>query len=341
MKKEDMMSNRPKLGLKAAGAVAILTLTMTPAEAVEWRLSTSYQPDSEAHEGALRFAELVKEKSDGRIELQVFPSNQLGDWTEVYEQVMSGAVQMTMGAVPSTFDARLAIDSFPYAVADYDEAAKAYAPGGYMYEIVTDIVADQGVQILSTWALGMGGGAFTKALPGPGDPDAKQGLKVRVWPGGVTHRALMERFGFTVTMIPWDEVYTALQTGVADGVIGGNPELTVTHFKDITKMYVQYNDHFENHYIMINKDLFDGLSDEDKTAVRESAVLVMNERFPVAEASDEAYMQQLRDAGVEVVTFDKDTMQAFAAAARQDVWPEIKDEIGDELYARLKSELGM
>ncbi|AXS40064.1 TRAP transporter substrate-binding protein DctP [Breoghania sp. L-A4] len=335
------MSNDLKSWIKTAGVVSILTLTMTAAHAAEWRLSTSYQPDSEAHEGSLRFAELVKEISDGRIDIQVFPSNQLGDWTEVYEQVTSGAVQMTMGAVPSTFDARLAIDSFPYAVADYEEAAKAYAPGGYMYEIVSGIVADQGVQILSTWALGMGGGAFTKELPAPTDPNAQQGLKVRVWPGGVTHRALMERFGFTVSMIPWDEVYTALQTGVADGVIGGNPELTVTHFKDITKMYVQYNDHFENHYIMINKELFDGLSEDDRAAVQEAAVKVMNERFPVAEASDEAYMQQLRDAGIKVVTLDKDAMLAFATAARQDVWPEIKDEIGEELYSRLKSELGM
>ncbi|MBW3096265.1 TRAP transporter substrate-binding protein DctP [Pseudohoeflea coraliihabitans] len=327
--------------LTAASIVSLVTIAATSAHAAEWRLSTSYQSDSEAHEGSLRFAELVKEKSDGRIEIQVFPANQLGDWTEVYEQVTSGAVQMTMGAVPSTFDARLAIDSFPYAVADYEEAAKAYAPGGYMYDIVSSIVADQGVQVLSTWALGMGGGAFTKELPEPTNPDAQQGLKVRVWPGGVTHRALMEDFGFTVTMIPWDEVYTALQTGVADGVIGGNPELTVTHFMDITKMYVQYNDHFENHYIMINKELFDGLSEEDKSAVQEAAVEVMNERFPVAEASDEAYMQQLRDAGVKVVTFDEDTMQAFASAARQDVWPKIKDEIGEELYARLKAELGM
>jgi TRAP-type C4-dicarboxylate transport system substrate-binding protein len=284
---------------------------------------------------------LVKEKTEGRVDIKVYPSNQLGDWTEVYEQVMSGAVQMTMGAVPATFDSRLAIDSFPYVVSDYAQAAKAYSPGGYMYEIVGAIVADQGVQILSTWALGMGGGAYSKIVPYPNDPNAKQKLKVRVWPGGTTHRALMERLGFSVTMIPWDEVYTALQTNLTDGVIGGNPELAVTTFKDVTKMYIQYNDHFENHYIMINKKLFDGLSDADRTALQDAAVEVMTERFPKAEASDQAYMQQLRDLGVEVVEFDQATSDAFAKVARRDVWPLIKDEIGDELFARLNSELGL
>lgn len=339
------MQNKLEQGLHLAALSLLIAATLavgaSVASAAEWRLSTSYQPDSEAHAGSLDFVERVKAKTDGRIDITVYPANQLGDWTEVYEQVMGGAVEMTMGAVPSTFDKRLAIDSFPYAVTDYAEAAKAYAPGGYMYDIVDDIVAGQGVKILSTWALGMGGGAFTKPVPEPLNPDAKQKMKIRVWPGGITHRALMERFGFTVTMIPWDEVYTALQTGVADGVIGGNPELTVTHFKDIAKMYVQYNDHFENHYIMINKDLWESLSPDDKAAIEEAAVEIMNERFPVAEKSDNAYMQQLRDAGIEVVTLDADQAARFAETARRDVWPNIKDEIGDELYDRLKQELGL
>lgn len=327
--------------LRSALTAGALVIGVSVASAADWRLSTSYQPDSEAHAGSLDFAERVRAKSDGRITIKVYPTNQLGDWTEVYEQVMGGAVEMTMGAVPSTFDRRLAIDSFPYAVTDYAEAAKAYAPGGYMYEIVDDIVAGQGVKILSTWALGMGGGAFTKKVPEPLNPDATQKMKVRVWPGGVTHRALMERFGFTVTMVPWDEVYTALQTGVMDGVIGGNPELTVTHFKDVTGMYVQYNDHFENHYIMMNRDLWESSSERDQAALRAAAVEVMSERFPLAEQSDAAYMRQLEEAGIDVVTLDAKQAALFAATARRDVWPAIKDEIGDELYQRLRTELGL
>ena len=185
----------------------------------------------------------------------------------------------------------------------------------------------------------MGGGAFSKIVPSPYDPNAKQGMKLRVWPGGVTARALMERFGYSVTMIPWDEVYTAMQTGVVEGVIGGNPELTVTNFLDITKMYVQYNNHFENHYIMINRELLESLPAEDRAAVEEVAIDIMNERFPLAEASDERYMQEMRDAGIEVVTFSPEQAAAFAAVARKYVWPEIKDEIGDELYNRLRAEL--
>ena len=158
----------------------LLTLGPSIASAADWRFSVSYKPDSEAYHGAVDFAERVKAKSNGRITIKVYPANQLGDWVEVYEQVMGGAVEMTMGAVPSTFDKRLAIDSFPYAVTDYEEAVKAYAPGGYMYEIVNDIVADQGVKILSTWALGMGGGAFTSVVPDPVNPDGKQKMKVRV-----------------------------------------------------------------------------------------------------------------------------------------------------------------
>ena len=331
---------RKLLGLCVFGALAI-ALSIAPGMAAEWRLSTSYQPGSDGHKGSLDFAQRVKDKTDGRIIIEVYPANQLGDWVEVYEQVMNGAVEMTMGAVPSTFDSRLAIDSFPYAVTDYAEAQKAYSPGGYLYEIVDEIVSGQGVKILSTWAKGMGGGAFSEIVPNPYDPNAKQGMKLRVWPGGVTARALMERFGYSVTMIPWDEVYTAMQTGVVEGVIGGNPELTVTNFLDITKMYIQYNNHFENHYIMINRELFESLPADDRAAIEEVAIDIMNERFPLAAKSDEAYMQQMREAGIEVVTFSPEQAAAFAAVARKDVWPDIKDQIGDELYDRLKSELNI
>lgn len=316
-------------------------LTISMATAAEWKMSTSYKPDAAANIGALDFAKRVEEKTNGRITIKVFPANQLGDWTEVYEQVTSGAVELTMGPVPATFDKRLAIDSFPYAVATYAEAEKAYSPGGYIYEIVSDLVAEQGVDILGTWALGMGGAAFTKELPDPLDPDAKQGLKIRVWPGGVTHRALMERLGFNVAFIPWDEVYTALQTGVADGVIGGNPELTLTFFKDVTKMYVQYNDHFENHYIMANKKLMDGLSEEDRKAIQEAAAEIMVEQFPKAEAQDNENMQIMADAGITVIKLDDATATAFAEAARSDVWPNVYDELGDEIYARMRKELGL
>ena len=106
-------------------------------------------------------------------------------------------------------------------------------------------------------------------------------------------------------------------------------------------MYVQYNDHFENHYIMMNRDLWDSLSAADQAAVREAAVEVMDARFPVAEESDNAYMRELEAAGIEVVTLDAAQAAQFAAVARRDVWPDIKDEIGDELYRRLKSELGL
>ena len=328
-----------KLRWICASLVLAIVLNASPGLAADWRLSTSYQPGSDGHQGSLDFAQRVKDKTNGRISIEVYPANQLGDWVEVYEQVMNGAVEMTMGAVPSTFDSRLAIDSFPYAVTDYAEAQRAYSPGGYLYEIVDEIVAGQGVKILSTWAKGMGGGAFSKIVPSPTDPNAKQSMKLRVWPGGVTARALMERFGYSVTMIPWDEVYTAMQTGVVEGVIGGNPELTVTNFLDITKIYVQYNNHFENHYIMMNRELLESLPAEDRAAIEEVAVDIMNERFPLAEASDEKYMQKMRDAGIEVVTFSPEQAAAFAAVARKHVWPEIKDEIGDELYARLKAEL--
>ena len=61
------------------------------------------------------------------------------------------------------------------------------------------------------------------------------------------------------------------------------------------------------------------------------------ERFKRVAQADIDYRQQLTDAGVTVVTFSDEEMKVFSDAIRQDVWPNIKDEIGEELFTKLSN----
>jgi len=144
-----------------------------------------------------------------------------------------------------------------------------------------------------------------------------------------------------VTPVPWAEVYTARQTGVVDGQIGGTPELEVENFKDITKMWIQYNDHFEPTWLFINRDRYDSLSEEDQKVLLDVAQDMSNARFKEMKAADERYLQELRDAGAEVVVLSDEELANFAKVARSEVWPEIEDEVGEEVMTKLKTELGL
>jgi TRAP-type C4-dicarboxylate transport system substrate-binding protein len=333
-----MTSSRGNLA--AFALVAGIALAMQPALAETLRLSTLKMPGSDGAKAADAFAARVAERSKGNLTVKVYPASQLGDWTEVYEQVIQGAVDMAMQPISTADDQRLAVTWFPYAFADYDGAEKALTSGGAVFEIVDDAIRDKGLTLLGVYGQGMGGAGFAKPVEDPTNVDAKRALKVRVWPGGTTHRALLERLGYNTATLPWAELYTGMQTGVVDGQIGGTASMALESFKDITRTWIQLNDHFETDWFFINSDRYASLPAEDQQVLLEVAQEITRERFAEVKAADERALQEMRDAGIEVVTLDPATLDRFAQVTRTEVWPQIKDEIGDDTLAKLQASLG-
>lgn len=307
------------------------------------RLSTLAQPDSDGARAANRFAELVSERSGGALTIRVFPASQLGDWTEVYEQVAGGAIDMAMQPLSTASDTSLAITWFPFSFIDYDTARDSLAPGGPVFTIVETALDKQGLTPLGVFGQGMGGIVFAtdEEIVDPGNVAMARDLRVRVWPGGTTHRVMLETWGFQTTSLPWAELYSGLQTGVADGAIGGTAQMALENFGDITRTWVQYNDHFEMDWIFVNSDRLASLSPEHQQILRDTAVEIANQRFVDVAAADQAAMNRMREMGVNVVEFDTDTLQSIADRVRADVWPQIEDEIGAEAMATLRTALGL
>ena len=335
----------PKLKSLFMGGVATVLFTSvigtSALASTTLRLSTLYKPGSDGVIAAEAMAKRVAERTEGRVTINVYPADQLGDWVEVHDQVAGGSVDIAMQPLSTTSDRRLAIGWFPYTFATYDSVEQAMSRGGFVDTIVSEIIEEQGMKLLGVFGVGMGGAGFANAIDDPGNPDLKRSLKVRVWPGGVTHRHLMERFGFSVATIPAAELFTAMQTGVIDGQIGATAELTYDNLREVTHTWVQYNDHFESNWIFMNNRRFQSLEPADQQILLDVAQEITKERFAELKERDEEHQQRLRDFGVEVVTFSDDELEALAAVVRQDVWPKISSELGDDVYRRLKAEVGV
>ncbi len=325
-----------KLAVTAA-ATALVCATVGPATAqTTFRLSTLFKPGSAGAEAAEEYARSVEERTDGRVHIDVYPASQIGDWVEVHSQLMQGAVDMALQPLSASFDKRLAIGWFPYMTPTYAAAEQAYSQGGFVFEIVDDIIAEQNLKLLGVHGAGMGGAGFATDVQSPGDPDAEHDIKIRVWPGGTTHRVLMDRLGYSVATVPWAELYTAMQTGVVDGQIGGTAEMTLSNFKDITETWIQYNDHFEPGWFVINRARFQSLPEADRQVLLAVAQEMTKSRFATLREADQRYLAEMRDAGIEVVTFSDEKLARLAEFTRQEVWPEIGDELGEEVMARLR-----
>jgi TRAP-type C4-dicarboxylate transport system substrate-binding protein len=330
-----------KKALKPLLAAAILTAFAGSVSATTLRLSTLDKPGSDGEIAAQELAKRVAQRTDNRVEIKVYPASQLGDWVEVHNQVAGGAVDIAMQPLATTSDPRLAIGWFPYMFPTYEAVEKATTRGGFIDEVVSEIAAEQGIKILGMFGVGMGGAGFAKDIEDPANPDIKRSLKVRVWPGGTTHRYMMERFGFSVSTVPWAELFTAMQTGVIDGQIGGTAEMTYDNLKEVTKTWVQYNDHFESNWIFMNQDSFNALDPKDQKVLEEVAQEITKERFDQLKIRDAEHLKRLQDFGVKVVTFSDAELENFAKVVRTDVWPKISDELGDDIYARLKKAVGI
>lgn len=328
-----------KYGISALTAGALALSATSAFAATNMRLSHPAPPGSEQDVWSKTFAERVATQTDGRVTVRVYPANQLGDIEEVYELVSQGVIDMAVQSFSTKFDKRLNISWFPYSVSTYKEAEESWNEGGFIFNVVNDLLAPQNITMLAPYAVGMGGMAISKEVVDPANPDANHNeLKIRVWPSAVgTQGPVLERLGYNITTMPWAELYTGVQTGVIDGMIGGTPENAVRDWNGIVKTWLQINNFFEVNSLFTSSRKFNKLEDQDQATIREIAASMANERFERVAEADNEYRQQLADSGVEVITFSDAEMAAMSGAIRQDVWPQIKDEIGDELYQKLNA----
>lgn len=308
---------------------------------VSLRLTHMYRADSDAGQAAQAFADQVEARSDGRIDISVYPSSQLGDWTETHALLMQGAIDIGLQPLSTNFDRRLAIAWFPYIAPTYAEAKSAYERDGFAFNIVDGLIEEQGLRLLGVFADGMGGAGFTKEVNNPATPGEDKELRIRVWPGGTTHRTLMEELGYQVATIPWAELYTGMQTGVVDGQIGGSPEMAYSNFKDITKTWVQYNDHLELGWFVMNQQRLASLPEADQQLLVDVAQEISSQRFDEVEAADERQLEALEAEGVNVVRLSTEQLQQLATFTREQVWPDIGDELGDDMMSELRAGLAL
>jgi len=251
-----------------------------------------------------KFAKEIEEATDGRIQIKVYPANQLGDYIQVYEEVIKGSIEMALISVPSQFDQKLEITYFPYMVENYDQIKKIYAPGGFLFDILDTV---------------------------------RKKVLIRV-PNMDVFRLATEAMGFPTVSIPYAEVYTALQTGVAEGWTGGPPVLTWLNYRDVIKYFYQYNCYVESESWLINKDLWNKLSPADQELFLNIAQKMQLDSTSIAQKEDVEYLKKLSDYGMEVTTFSNEELAKIADQVREIAWPKLESRVGLELMEKIKVE---
>ncbi len=321
------VSARKSTFRKLALALSLSLSAVGVAEAATLKLSHVRPQGTAIDNDARWFADSVKEATDGRLKVKIYAANALGDYTVVQERVSMGAVDMAVQPPASGIDKRFQIIYMPYMVKDWEDARKVFAPGSAMRNTVADLYAKQDIKVLGAWPVYFGGIALNKQVDGAADANLDKGVKVRV-PPIKTFQLLADNTGYIGSPLPFSEAFTAVQTGVVDGVIGSGAEGYYASFRDVTKSYVPLNTHFEIWFLVINNERFNDLKPEQQKALSAVALEFENRRWVSAQQDQSANEQRLADAGAAIVDVSADQIAATAEKVRANVWPEIIDDLG-------------
>lgn len=328
---------------KLAAIMAVMALTMVlagplaaaPKKVI--RLAGQNPVDYPATQQLYKLKEAVEKATNGAYEIKVFPANQLGDYTQVYEEIMRGSIDMAQITVPSQFDKRLELVFFPYLSESFDDLAVKFSQDGFLYKTLDSIHTELDVKLLGFSVEGLAGIGSTKPAQNPADPKAAKGVLLRMAPIDAIKFGGMA-LGFQTMSLPYAEVYTGLQTGIVDAYEVGPIMLAYMNYKDITKHYYQYNNYVECSQWIMNKDTFDRLPAEVQKLLLDNIAVFQEESIRDTEKNEIEYAQKMKEAGIEVVTFSPDELKALADHVRKEAWPKLKETVGAEIYDALVKE---
>ncbi len=249
------------IGIAAAAAFA------TAATAADWR-AWNIHHDGHPNTAAMdRFAELVKENTNGEINLEVFHGGVLGSQPDALEQVRIGAIEIgnfNLGPIgPMVKEANLVSLPFIFKSVPHMFRVLEGEAGG----IMADAMAEAGVMPLAWVDAGARSFYSQKPINTPADVE---GLKIRVMNNDL-YTAMISAMGGNPSPMAFSEVQQALKTGVVDGAENNFPSFKNVGHYEVTTHYSLSEHLIIPECICVNTAKFNALSPELQGQVRDAA----------------------------------------------------------------------
>ena len=286
----------------------------------EYRLSTVLGPAFPWGKAGERWAELVRQKTDGRIKIRVYPGASLvgGDQTREFASLRDGIIDLAIGSSInwSPQVKQLNLFSLPFLIPD-DKALDAVLKGEVGRELFS-ILEQQGVVPL---AFGENGfrelSNSRQAVRGPAD---LKGMKIRVV-GSPIFVDAFTALGATPVQIGWADAQSALVTKAVDGQENPVPVFNAAKLYSLGQNHLTLWGYMADPLIfVVNRQVWAGWSDVDRQAVREAAeqaaaenLMVARRGLPPGEAS---LLRELEKQGVMVTRLTPEQRLAFKTATR-------------------------
>jgi len=284
----------------------------------KWRLAQSKASKHPVSQGYNKFAEIVAEKSNGRIKIDVFNDAVLGSDRECIESAQNGTLEFAGSSTPNmaSFTNLFTAWDLPYIFENKEEVYKAI--DGKPGQLAAKEMEKFGFKVIFFPDYG-----FRQIVNNEREirlPSDLDGLKVRTTSSPV-EIADYKAFGANPTPIAWAEVYTALQQGTVKGEGNSYSLLWDTKHQEVLNYATEVNYNYSADILVMNKDLFDSLDPEDQKLLMEAGREALEWQRNRANEREAEAKQQFIDFGIKIYEPTAEEMKQWKKAVKP-VWDE-------------------
>ncbi|WP_425236543.1 TRAP transporter substrate-binding protein [Ulvibacterium sp.] len=284
------------------------------------------------HKGILDMQTFVNEKSDGKLQIKIFPDGQLGTEREVLELLQIGSIAMTKvsAASMSNFAPEYKVMGVPYLFRDREhlfsvlegEVGQELLEGGTEYLLRGLCFYDAGSRSF-----------YTKRKPIQ-TPDDLKGLKIRVMNDQMSVD-MVNTLGASATPMAYGELYTALQQNVVDGAENNIPSFVTSNHYEVCKYYSFDQHSMVPDVVVIGTKFWDTLSDEEKEWLHLAASESVENQKQYWQETVKENMEVLKKAKVE---FNYPKKEPFASKSSPVMERLMEDPKMKEYIEKIKSQ---
>ncbi len=321
--------------LVALGAAAVLLAAALGApaniRAAEFDLVEAHTttPDHPYSLGMVRYAQLVRERTGGRVNIQIHDSRQLGDERQVVEGLQLGTIDLTVtstgplgGFVPA-----INVVDLPFLFRD---APHAYAVlDGPIGQSLLQKFTDVGIVGLAFWENGFR--HITSSKRPVREPADLKALKIRVMENKV-HQAAFRQLGADATPMAWGEVFTSLQQGLLDAQENPIPIIATFKLYEV-QHYLSLTGHvYSPAPVLMSQKVWQRMPPDLQKIMRDTAREVAGFERELVRSQEQQQLGELKAKGMVVIEPDK---AAFRDALKP-VFEQFEAQFGRDLVERIR-----
>jgi len=298
-------------------------------ETFTFKLSHTGATNHHYHTISEKFAELVHERTDGNVTIEIFPSDQLGNQILALESVLIGTQDMTLSSstLIASWIPEVGVLTLPFLFEDSDHVRTVL--DGEIGAELSALVEEEGAIVLGWWENGFR--SITNSRQEITGPEDLEGLKIRS-PDGQVFIDTFEAMGALPTPIPFNELYSALQLGTVDAQENPPAHIVTQGFYEVQD-YVSRTNHIHiASPLLMNKDLFESMPVEYQQIIQETAVELAQVHTDLVNSMEEEQWEEIEEQGMKITDVDPEPFRE----ATQPVYEKHQDVFVPKMIERIR-----